>query len=355
MDVVGGLAYVIFTSGSTGRPKGVEVSHAGLVNHVVWARDVLASRGVGGAPLFSSVAFDLVVPNLWGPLVAGQAVRLVGQGVDVADLGVVLAAGGPYSFVKLTPAHLEVLTSQLSVEQAQGLASVLVVAGEALPGVLADRGLDVLGPGRLVNEYGPTEASVGTCVFPVVSVSGGGVVPIGRPLPNMRMFVLDSVLEPVPVGVVGELFVGGVGVARGYAGRPDLTAERFVPDPFGSGGRLYRTGDVVRWLPDGDVEFLGRVDDQVKIRGYRVELGEVRAVVAEHDGVRDVVVSVFEPTPGDRRLVAYVVAADGGVVDAGELGQWCRVRLPEYMVPSAFVGLDVIPLNANGKVDRRAL
>ncbi|MEV4702015.1 amino acid adenylation domain-containing protein [Actinoplanes sp. NPDC049316] len=353
-DLIGGLAYVIFTSGSTGRPKGVEVSHAGLVNHVVWARDVLASRGSGGAPLFSSVAFDLVVPNLWGPLVAGQAARLVGQDVDVADLGAALVEGSPYAFVKLTPAHLEVLTSQLSAEQAEDLASVLVVAGEALPATLADRALEILGPGRLVNEYGPTEASVGTCVFPVVEASDRDVVPIGRPLPNMRMYVLDPALEPVPVGVVGELFVGGTGVARGYAGRADLTAERFLPDPFSEGGRLYRTGDVVRWLPSGDVEFLGRADDQVKIRGYRVELGEVRAIVADHPAVRDAVVSVFEPTPGDRRLVAYVVPADG-TADAGELGQWCRVRLPEYMVPSAFVALDRIPLNANGKVDRRAL
>ncbi|MFE0799706.1 amino acid adenylation domain-containing protein, partial [Streptomyces sp. NPDC058834] len=208
------LAYVIFTSGSTGTPKGVELPHRGLVNHVAWAARELASRGTGGAPLFSSVAFDLVVPNLWAPLVVGQAVHTVSGAVDMADLGAHLVAQGPYSFIKLTPGHLEILGHQLDPETVASLAGTVVVAGEALPGEVAGRWLAALGPGRLINEYGPTEASVGTCIHPVTQARPSEVVPIGRPLPNMTMYVLDGLLQPVPVGVAGELYVGGTGVAR---------------------------------------------------------------------------------------------------------------------------------------------
>ncbi|MBE1491976.1 non-ribosomal peptide synthetase [Plantactinospora soyae] len=347
------LAYVIFTSGSTGRPKGVAVTHRGLVNHVSWAARELAGRGVGGSALFSSVAFDLVVPNVWAPLVSGQRVWLLGSDVDMADLGRELVAAGPFSFLKLTPGHLEILGQQVEAAQLAALAEVVVVAGEALPGPVAENWRQILGDGRLVNEYGPTEASVGTCTYPVVAGLVPEVVPIGRPLPGMSMYVLDAELSPVPVGVLGELFVGGVGVARGYVNRPELTAERFVPDPFGSGVRLYRTGDLVRMLPGGVVEFVGRVDDQVKVHGYRIELGEVRSVVLAHPAVRDVVV-VAVGSASDRRLVAYWVPADG-VVGVDVLVAHCVDRLPEYMVPAVFVSLDGLPLNANGKVDRRGL
>ncbi|WP_199750065.1 non-ribosomal peptide synthetase [Amycolatopsis sp. WAC 04169] len=339
------LAYVIFTSGSTGTPKGVQVTHRGLADHVLWAAAELAARGTSGAPLFSSVAFDLVVPNLWAPLVTGQRVHLVDPESESAGLGAALEAAGPFSFVKLTPGHLEILLHQLTAEQAASLASVIVVAGEALPGALATKWLSLLGPGRLINEYGPTEASVGTSVFPVNAPQDVDVVPIGRPLPNATMYVLDAGLGVAPVGAPGELYVGGIGVARGYAGRPDLTAGRFVPDPFGEpGDRLYRTGDRVRRLPSGDIAFLGRVDDQVKIRGYRIEPGEVKAVIDACPGVRaSAVVARRE------RLVAYYVG------DAPGLAEHCAAFLPGYLMPSLFVPLDELPLNANGKVDREAL
>ncbi|WP_067460885.1 non-ribosomal peptide synthetase [Actinomadura macra] len=346
------LAYVIFTSGSTGRPKGVQVTHRGLVNHVRWAADELASRGTGGGALFSSVAFDLPVPNLWAPLICGQPVRIFPQDLDLADLGPALAEAGPFSFIKLTPGHLRVLAQQLNTEQAGRLADVVLVAGEAFAGEAAGDAAEILGPGRLINEYGPTEATVGTCTFPINGRGEWDVVPIGSPLPNMTMYVLDAGMRPVPVGVVGELYVGGVGVARGYAGRPELTADRFVPDPFAEpGARLYRTGDLVRRAADGNVEFIGRVDDQVKIRGYRVEPGEIRTVLAGHDAVQDVAVTTFRPTPDNTLLVAYYVAAT--TVDG--LTEYCSERLPEYMVPAAFVRLEEIPLNANGKLDRSAL
>ncbi|MER6366715.1 amino acid adenylation domain-containing protein, partial [Kitasatospora sp. NPDC001527] len=350
------LAYVIYTSGSTGLPKGVQVPHRGLVNHVRWAVAELAAAGTTGAPLFSSVAFDLVVPNLWAPLLAGQAVHLLPQDLDLGRLGEALAEAGPYSFIKLTPAHLEVLIHQLAPEQAAALAPVLVVAGEALTRRVV-RAWRELAPGtRLVNEYGPTEASVGTCVFPVPRDTAAEVMPIGRPLPNMTMYVLDDRMQPLPVGVPGELHVGGEGVARGYLDRAVLTAERFVPNPFGpAGSRLYRTGDVVRTLPGGDVEFLGRSDGQVKIRGYRIELGEIEAALVEDERVADARVLSREDTPGDKRLVAYIVPAGDRAPTPQALREVLVRTLPDYMVPSAFVEIGAVPLTANGKLDRAAL
>ncbi len=341
------LAYVIFTSGSTGTPKGVEVTHRGLANHVAWAARELASQGDGGAPLFSSVAFDLVVPNLWAPLVTGQAVHTVSQDVDMADLGEHLVASGPYSFIKLTPGHLDVLAQQLAPEQAAALAPVLVVAGEAFTRATLERWRALAPDTRLINEYGPTEASVGTTVHEVPRDAETDVLPIGRPLPNMRVYVLDPALQPVPVGVTGELYVGGTGIARGYAGRPDLTAERFLPDPYGTepGARVYRTGDLVRQRPDGNVEFLGRVDDQVKIRGYRVELGEIQAVLTAHPGIRDAFVTTV-----DGELAGYYAPAG-----AEGVREHLADRLPDYMVPATLTALDALPLNANGKIDRKAL
>ncbi|MFF7271585.1 amino acid adenylation domain-containing protein [Streptomyces cyaneofuscatus] len=348
------LAYTIFTSGSTGRPKGVEVTHAGLANHVAWAARELASQGQGGAPLFSSVAFDLVVPNLWAPLVTGQKVHTVAQDIDMADLGRELAGSRPYSFIKLTPGHLDVLAEQLTAEQAASLAPVLVVAGEAFTRTTVERWRALAPHTRLINEYGPTEASVGTCVYPVPDEEPAEVLPIGTPLPNMTMYVLDSALEPTPVGVPGELYVGGTGVARGYAGRPDLTADRFVPDPYGTpGNRLYRTGDLVRTRPDGAVEFLGRLDDQVKIRGYRIEPGEIQSILTDHPAIRDAVVIPRTTTAGEIQLVAYYVADQE--IDPADLGKHAATRLPDYMLPATYVALDTIPLNANGKTDKRAL
>ncbi|MCZ4087496.1 non-ribosomal peptide synthetase, partial [Streptomyces antarcticus] len=352
------LAYVIYTSGSTGTPKGVLVPHGGLVNHVRWARDELTGAG-GGAPLFSSIAFDLVVPNLWAPLVAGQAVHTLPQDLDLGGLGDALAEHAPYAFVKLTPAHLEVLTHQVTPEQARGLAPLLVVAGEALRRSVVRSWQELAPDVALVNEYGPTETSVGTCTWPVPGPSAGAlpdVMPIGGPLPGVTMYVLDDRLRPLPTGVTGELYVGGAGVARGYLAHPELTADRFVPDPYGEpGARLYRSGDLVRVLPDGNVDFVGRADGQVKLRGYRVELGEIEAALGDHPGVLETRVVLREDTPGDRRLVAYLVTAAGTAVAPADLSTLLGRTLPDYMVPSAFVELDAIPLNANGKLDSRAL
>ncbi|WP_441245335.1 amino acid adenylation domain-containing protein [Kitasatospora sp. McL0602] len=354
------LAYVIYTSGSTGKPKGVAVPHRGLANHLQWAVAELASQGQGGGAVFSSVAFDLVVPNLWAPLLCGQRVTMLPQAMDLSELGSRLVEAGPFSFLKLTPGHLEILSRQVTPAQAAALAGVVVVAGEALSGQLAGQWAEWLGDGRLVNEYGPTEASVGTCIYPVAQHGTTGIVPIGRPLPNLTMYVLDQGLRPLPIGAIGELYVGGISVARGYADQPELTAERFLPDPYGAPGtRLYRTGDLARWLPEGAVDFLGRIDNQVKIRGYRIEPGEAQAVLVRHPDVAEaVVVALVTETDGgqpDARLAAYFVPKDGAAVPAEELDAYCAEYLPGYLVPSTFTPLAALPLNANGKVDRKAL
>ncbi|MEH1101550.1 amino acid adenylation domain-containing protein [Micromonospora sp. CPCC 205561] len=344
------LAYVIFTSGSTGRPNGVQISHRSLANYLGWAAEELVGDRTGGAALFSSVAYDLVVTSIWAPLVTGQRLWLLPPDAGLDELGPRLAGAGPFSFVKLTPGHLDLLTRQLDAEQAAALTSLLVVGGEALTRRVCDR-WHALAPGTvLLNEYGPTEATVAVSRYPVAGALPTDVAPIGRPLGGMRAYVLDADLQPVPVGVVGHVHLGGPGLARGYAGRPGLTADRFVPDPFGAdGGRLYRTGDLGRWLPDGELDLLGRVDDQVKIRGHRVEPGEVRAVLLTHPGIRDAVVTVDPAGPGGPRLVAYHVG------DAPDLAEHCARWLPSQLVPGVLIPVPAIPLNANGKVDRRAL
>ncbi|MEU4438042.1 amino acid adenylation domain-containing protein [Micromonospora chalcea] len=352
------LAYVIFTSGSTGRPKGVLVPHAGLANYLLWTVGAYAAHGPGGAPVFSSISFDLGIPNIFTPLITGEPAHLLPEPLDTAELGAHLLTGAPYSFIKMTPGHLDLLTWQLTGEQARDLAGMVIAAGDSFTAALAERWLDLAGPDgtKVATEYGPTEITIGNSGQPISEPPATELVPLGVPIVNTTMYVLTERLDPVPVGVPGEVWIGGVGVARGYLGRPDLTADRFRPDPYGPpGSRLYRSGDLARWLPDGTLEFLGRVDNQVKIRGYRVELGEIQARLAAHPGVRDAVVLAREPSPGEKRLAAYVVLTAGAAVDAAALRAHLAVDLPDYMIPADVVAIDHIPLTTNGKVDSRAL
>ena len=347
------LAYVIYTSGSTGRPKGVAVSHRGLANYLMWTVDTYASHGTGGAPVVSSIAFDLGVPNLYTPLLTGQPVHVFGQDLDLAKLGPALADAGPFSFIKLAPAQLELIIGQLQDRPPSALAAVVSAAGDWVPATMRDRWREVTGQPktRFMGEYGPTEITVGNSAFDADQPWEGEHLSIGRAIPGTTMYVLDEFLQPVPRGVLGEICVGGAGVARGYLGNAALTADRFVPDPFGPpGSRLYRTGDLGRLTATGDVEFRGRADNQVKIRGYRVELGEIEAALLRHPAVREVVLVLDDHGGRGQRLVAYYAGERDDAVR-----EFLAERLPAHQVPDVLVWLEELPLTANGKVDRKAL
>ena len=352
------LAYVIYTSGSTGRPKGAMLSHRGVVNYLLWCTQAYAVSDGDGAPVHSSLSFDLTVTSLLAPLVVGRRVVLVPESQGVEGLAQSLLAGDTFSLVKLTPSHLRLLEQQLPADKVAGLTHSFVIGGEALTPDMLSFWREHAPLTRLVNEYGPTETVVGCCVHTVLPGEAlSGSVSIGRPIANTRLYILDSHLLPVPSGVPGELFIGGAQVGRGYLGRPDLSAERFLPDPFSSepGARLYRTGDKARWMADGRIDYLGRLDFQVKVRGFRIELGEIEAALEQHPQVHQAVVLVREDLPGDKRLVAYVSSHEEQSPQTSTLRDFVQQRLPEYMVPSAFVLLDSLPLTSNGKVDRGAL
>ncbi len=352
------LAYVIYTSGSTGQPKGVMLTHRGIVNYLSWCERSYPLGEGCGAPVHSSLGFDLTVTGLWGTLATGGRVRLVSEGRGIGALSAALREEGDYGLVKLTPAHIELLSQELKGEEAGGRTRALIIGGEQLVWERLGYWQAHAKGTELVNEYGPTETAVGCCVY--WASEGGreeGAVPIGRPIINTVLYILDERQRVVPIGVAGELYIGGAGVARGYVERADLTAERFVPNPYdgGGGGRLYRTGDMARYRPDGNLEYLGRRDGQVKLRGYRVELGEIEAVLRQAERVREAVVVVREEEVGDQRLVAYVVGEAEPAPEVEELRRYVQGKLPEYMAPAAYVVLEALPLTPNGKVDRRAL
>ncbi|HEX9938383.1 MAG TPA: amino acid adenylation domain-containing protein, partial [Longimicrobium sp.] len=351
----GSLAYVIYTSGSTGRPKGVMNQHRGVVNRLVWmqaqfrlgADDVVLQK--------TPFSFDVSVWEFFWPL--QQGARLVMARPDghrdPLYLQEVIEREG-VTTLHFVPSMLQPFVETVEAGRCGSLRHV-VCSGEALPAPLVRRFYDrFAGPVALTNLYGPTEAAVDVSWWTCTREDAGDVVPIGRPVWNTALYVLDAALEPVPIGTPGELYIGGVQVARGYLGRAAMTAERFVPAPFSTeaGARLYRTGDRARWRMDGAIEYLGRLDFQVKVRGFRIELGEIEAVLRQHESVADCVV-MARAEAGEQRLVAYVVGDDpaGAEVLRAYLGE----RLPAYMVPAAYVRLEALPLTPNGKVDRGAL
>jgi amino acid adenylation domain-containing protein len=353
------LAYVIYTSGSTGQPKGVAVTHGGLANYLSWSTERYDMSAGGGAPLHSSLAFDLTVTSAVLPLVTGSAVAVSTAG-GAEGLAELVRSSPEFGLAKVVPAHLPLLGEMLAEKESASAARTWVVGGEALQGEVVREWLARAPQAVVVNEYGPTETVVGCSVFEArAGQEFADSVPIGRPVANTRLYVLDESLRPVPQGVAGELYIAGAQVARGYVRRPGLTAERFVASPFGEPGeRLYRSGDLARWSADGQLEYLGRSDEQVKIRGFRIEPGEVASVLQAHPSVAQAAVVAREDAPGDTRLVAYAVPADPEH-DEPELRSQLRTfvggRLPEYLVPSAVVLLDALPLTVNGKLDRKAL
>ncbi|HST57442.1 MAG TPA: amino acid adenylation domain-containing protein, partial [Longimicrobium sp.] len=356
----GNLAYVIYTSGSTGRPKGVAMPHRPLVNLLAW-QDRTGHAPAGAVTLqFTSISFDVSFQEIFSTWCTGGTLVLASEEVrtDPPRLARVLEAERIerlfLPFIALQ--HLAEAAVELGIAPAS-LVEV-ITAGEQLRVTEPIRRWFAAMPGCvLVNQYGPSETHVVSARVLEGEPAGWPLLPsIGAPVANTQLYVLDRHLEPAPIGVPGELLLGGDAVARGYLERPGLTAERFVPDPFGEpGGRLYRTGDRARWLAAGEVEFLGRTDEQVKIRGFRIEPGEVEAALSDHPEVREAVVVVREDAPGDRRLVAYVVAGESAAVTPAELRAHLKGRLPEYMVPSAVVRLESLPLTPSGKVARRAL
>ena len=352
------LAYVIYTSGSTGKPKGAMIIHRGLVNYLTWCQRAYPLVEGRGTPVHSSISFDLTVTSLFPALLAGKTVFMLPEDQGVEALSEFLSREKDLSLIKITPAHLKLIGEQVNPREAARLTHSFIIGGENL---LVDHiaAWQENAPATdLVNEYGPTETVVGCCVYTAPrGKHKTGVIPIGKPIINTRLYVLDRFLQPVPVGVRGELYIAGAGVARGYLNRPELTAERFLPDPFSVNpeDRMYKTGDVVRYLPDGNIECLGRVDFQIKLRGFRIELGEIEALLGQFTGIKEAAAWVLEENER-KRLVAYLVPDDLNTTpNLDRLRGFLQTRLPDYMIPSAFVVLDHLPLTPNGKLDRKAL
>lgn len=349
------LAYVIYTSGSSGRPKGVMCHHHGIANYIDWAVETYTMRGDDGAPLFSSVGFDMVVPNIYAPLWCGQAVQLIPEDQNLpAQISEVLSSG-PYGFIKLTPGQLDLITSMIDSGAAPSLAGLLAVGADLFPVQSLQRWRELDSATPVLNEYGPTEASVANAFFVIQDSFSGEIIPIGRPIENTSMYILDDDLQPVPAGMEGEIFIGGVCCARGYLGRPALSSEKFVPDPYAAepGARMYRTGDRATWDDQGNAVFLGRSDRQLKIRGYRVEPGEVESALRRHPDIRDAAVVGHTSEPDAPMVLKAYLVVDQVAPDG--LVEWMADQVPDYAVPRHYATVDSIPLDANGKVDRSAL
>lgn len=350
------LAYVIYTSGSTGRPKGVAVPHAGLLNRLQWMQ-AQYRLSVGDTVLQKTpFSFDVSVWEFFWPLMTGATLAVAMPG-DHRDSGRLVATIRQHGVTVLhfVPSMLRVFLEDAGAAQCTTIRHVFC-SGEALPFDLQQRFFETQSA-QLHNLYGPTEASIDVSHWTCQRQASGSTVPIGVPIANTSLYILDAQLQPQPIGVAGELHIGGIGLARGYLNQPALTADKFIRDPFGHapGGRLYKTGDLARFRRDGAIEYLGRLDHQVKLRGFRIEIGEIESVLLTHAAVRAAVV-VLREDRGDRRLVAYLaVAGSEPQPTVSELRDFLGQQLPDYMIPSAFVMLDELPLNANGKIDRKAL
>ncbi|MCI3945700.1 non-ribosomal peptide synthetase [Pseudomonas syringae] len=351
------LAYVLYTSGSTGMPKGVMNEHRGVVNRLLWARDEYQVDATDRVLQKTPYGFDVSVWEFFLPLLAGAQLHMARPGghQDPAYLAEVMR-DQRITLMHFVPSMLEVFIDHDDRQGFSALRKVLC-SGEALPRSLQKRFEDQLAPAQLHNLYGPTEAAIDVTAWHCKPSDAGDSVPIGRPIANIHLYILDPHGQPTPVGVAGEIHIGGVGVARGYLNLPELSAERFIPDPFDQdpAARVYKTGDLGRWLDNGAVEYLGRNDFQVKIRGQRIELGEIEAKLALHDAVKESVVLARDDASGEKRLVAYFTPGTDSPIDIKVLFDHLHAQLPSYMVPSTYVALQTLPLTANGKLDRAQL
>ena len=349
------LAYVIYTSGSTGKPKGVMISHGAISNHMFWMQEALPLSESDRVLQKTPFSFDASIWEFYAPLIAGaRLVMAPPRAHQDSTCLVKILAEQQVTVLQLVPSMLRGLVEEQGLESCQSLRRVFC-GGEVLPFQLRER-FSGRSKADLYNLYGPTEATIDvTCG--ICEHNAGQSVSIGRPIANTQIYILVAHLQPAPIGIAGELYIAGLGLARGYLNSPELTAEKFIPNPFSDdpNTRLYRTGDLARYRSDGNIEFLGRIDNQVKIRGFRIELGEIEAMLAQYPSIQQAVAVVREDTPGDKRLVAYVVACTDSAASASELHHFLQQKLPEYMVPTAFVFLEGLPLTPNGKLDRKAL
>jgi len=360
-DPAGGarLAYLIYTSGSTGKPKGVMVEHRNVMNFFAAMDQILRPPDDPGVWLaVTSISFDISVLELLWTLARGFTVVIQPEEGKLETTGEVSIpaqiARHQVTHLQCTPAHARMLTRSADALAAMQALRVLLVGGEAFPVALAQHLREAL-PARIINMYGPTETTVWSASFELEQAES--TVPIGRPIANTQIQILDTELQPVPIGEIGELYISGAGVARGYWRRPELTAECFSANPFATApnDRLYRTGDLARYRTDGAIEFMGRADFQIKIHGFRIEIGEIEAVLGGHPGIREAVVIAEETPAGDPQLAAYLVARPDQGLSAAEVRIYARQKLPKYMVPVRFTFLSALPLTPNRKVDRKAL
>jgi amino acid adenylation domain-containing protein len=351
------LAYVIFTSGSTGRPKGAMNTHEGISNRLLWMQEAYPLTKADRVLQKTPFSFDVSVWEFFWPLMTGARLVIARpEGHRDSAYLVLLIEESRITTLHFVPSMLQVFLEEPGVEGCSSLKRV-ICSGEALPVRVQERFFGRLPGVELHNLYGPTEAAVDVTCWACKRGSVGLTVPIGRPIANTQLYILDPHLRPVPIGVAGELHIGGVGLARGYVNRPELTNQKFISNPFSSepGSRLYKTGDFARYLPDGNIEFLGRIDHQVKLRGFRIELGEIESVLSQHPAVKEAVVLAREDAPGDQRLVAYVVPDQKSVPTIADFRSLLQARLPDYMIPAAFIFLEALPLSPNGKIDRKLL
>ncbi|WP_327407507.1 amino acid adenylation domain-containing protein [Streptomyces sp. NBC_01281] len=356
------LAYIIYTSGSTGRPKGVALEHRGVVNYLHWCDQnyPVTDPGGIGTILYSSVTFDLTITALFLPLIQGTQLAIPqpqpGQSAFDAAIDLILT-DIPISFLKATPSHLEILAAHLTTRQATHHITTIVAGGENLTPALVAQLLDTSTTSTTIsNEYGATEGSVANVMSLTTTPDpNGNTTTLGRPITNTTTYVLDHHNQPAPIGIPGHALLGGICLARNYHNRPDLTEQRFTPNPLHTPGdpRTYHTGDLVTWRPDGTLEFIGRIDNQIKLRGYRIELGEIENALNTHPHIHTTTITLREDTPGNKQLTAYIVTNEP--VDNDALRAHLRQQLPDYMVPATYITLDQLPLTPNGKVDTKAL
>ncbi len=350
-------AYIIYTSGSTGLPKGVVISHHAISNHMQWMQRVFPINSSDAVLQKTPFSFDASIWEFYAPLIAGGKL-IIAKPEGHADVNYIVntTIDQNVTILQFVPSVLQLMLDDPRFATCKSLRRVFC-GGETLTAQLVNRFSKMLPWATLHNLYGPTETTIDVLSWNCPQKKRKSIIPIGKPIDNVKVYIVDKLLQPVPVGVRGELLIGGDCLSLGYLNRPKLTSEKFIPDPFSrvNGARLYKTGDLVRYLPDGNIEFLGRLDHQVKIRGYRIELGEIESVLSRHIGVKEAIVIAREDSPGDKRLVAYVVVKDKPNISLDDLRNFLKEKLPGYLLPSAFMILERFPLTANGKTDRGAL